>query len=96
MKIQLNNSELTASADVASSVHEEGVVLLRISDGQMFASNVTGARIWCGLKERLSLEVIINNICNDYQIDETTARGHVQRFLVELERQKLIQREISS
>jgi hypothetical protein len=96
MKIQPNSLGFTPCPDVTSSVHENGAVLLDICSGQMFASNGTGAQIWSGLKERRSTETIIRDISTDYQIDSTTARGHVERFLIELERQKLIQREMPS
>jgi len=96
MKIQSDSLKFTPSSDVASSVHENGIVLLHIGSGQMFASNVTGARIWSGLKGRQSTETIISEISADYQIDLATARGHVERFLIKLEQQKLIQREMPS
>ena len=60
----------------------------------MFASNGTGARIWSGLEERQSTETIVSEISTDYEIDWVTARSHVERFLIELERQNLIQREM--
>jgi len=96
MKIEPNGPGFTPSPDVASSVHENGVVLLHICSGQMFASNGTGARIWSGLKARQSTETIVSDISTNYQIDWTTARDHVERFLIELERRKLIQREMPS
>lgn len=94
MKIQSNSLRFAPSPDVASSVHESGIVLLHICSGQMFASNGTGARIWFGLVERKSSETIISEISTDYQIDRVTARSHLERFLIELERQNLIQREM--
>jgi hypothetical protein len=96
IKLQSNSLSFTPSPDVSSSVHENGIVLLHICSGQIFASNVTGARIWSGLKGRKSTETIVSEISNDYQIDRTTARGHVEGFLIELKRQKLIQREMPS
>jgi hypothetical protein len=96
MKIQSDSLKFTPSPDVASSVHENGIVLLHVGSGQMFASNGTGARIWSGLKERQSTEMIVSEISTDYQIAWTTARDHVERFLIALEQQKLIQREMPS
>jgi hypothetical protein len=96
MKTQSDSLKFTPSPDVASSVHENGIVLLHICSGQMFATNGTGARIWSGLKGRQSTETIVSEISADYQIDWATARGHVVRFLIELEQQKLIQREMPS
>jgi predicted flavoprotein YhiN len=94
MKTQSNSLRFTPSPDVVSSVHENGIVLLHICSGQMFASNGTGARIWSALKERQSTETIVSEISTDYQIDRVTARSHVERFLIELDRQNLIQREM--
>jgi hypothetical protein len=83
-------------SDVASSIHENGIVFLHIPSGQIFASNIIGARIWCGLREGQSMEMIVSDIGNDYQVDSTTIRGHVEAFVSELERQKFIQREMPS
>jgi hypothetical protein len=94
MKIHSDSLKFTPSPDVASSVHENGIVLLHVGSGQMFASNGTGARIWSGLKGRQPTEMIVSEISTDYQIDATTAQEHVERFLMELEGQKLIQREM--
>ena len=96
MKIRSNSLTFTVNRNVASSIHDNGIVLLHIANGQMFASNPTGARIWRGVEERQSMEMIVSDISNDYQIDWSTACGHVERFLVELEQQKLIQQEIPS
>jgi hypothetical protein len=94
MKIQSSRRRFTASPDVAASVHENGLVLLHVSTGHMFASNRTGARIWSGVKERQPAETIAREISTTYQIDRLTAQSHVERFLVELERQNLVRREM--
>ena len=96
MRIQPNSFPFTASRHVASSVHDNGIVLLHIRNGFFFASNATGARIWRGVEERQSLETIVQDLSSDYQIDPTMARGHVEGFLIELERQGLVQREMPS
>ena len=96
MNMQTNSLKFSSSPNVASSVHDNGIVLLHIRNGFFFASNATGARIWRGVEERQSLEAIVKDITDEYQIDQTTARVHVESFLIELERQKLIQREMPS
>jgi hypothetical protein len=96
MIIQSNNLTFTASPDVVSSVHENGIVLLHIPNGLFFASNTIGARIWRGVEERQSLGMMVKDMSRDYQIDSMTAQTHVEGFLIELERRKLIQRETVS
>ena len=96
MKIQSHDLRFTANPNVASSVHDNGMVLLHIANGHMFASNAAGARIWRGVEERQSLERIVNDISDEYHIGRTTAWGHVEGFLIKLERQKLIEQETES
>lgn len=52
MKIQSDSLRFTTKPDVVSSVHENGIVLLNVCSGRLFASNNTGARIWSGLEGR--------------------------------------------
>jgi hypothetical protein len=93
MKIHAGSHRFTPNPEVASSVHDSGIVLLHITSGHLYASNPTGARIWRGLEERLSQEAIADEIDDEYQIGRTTAQDHVQNFIAELQQQGLIQRE---
>lgn len=96
MTIPRNKLQFSVNPKVAASVHDGGIVLLHTASGHFFACNSTGARIWQRVGERQPLEIIVNDISNNYQIDVMTAQGHVEAFLVELEQQKLIQREMPS
>lgn len=93
MKIHVSSHRFKPNPEVASSVHESGIVLLHITSGHLYASNPTGARIWRGLEKRLSLEAIADEIGDEYQISRTTAQDHVRAFLAELQHQRLIQLE---
>ena len=93
MKIQTVSPRFTLNPEIASSVHDSGIVLLHMASGHFYASNTTGARIWRGLEERLSPEAIADEINDEYQIGRTTAQEHVQAFIAELQQQSLIQRE---
>ena len=87
---------LTVNPEVAASIHDSGIVILHIGNGRLYASNGTGARIWRGVEEQLSLEAIADEISDEYQIARATAREDVVRFLAELRRHRLIQREAES
>ena len=93
MKIP-SSLRFTANPDVASSVHDNGIVLLHLANGHIFTSNAIGARIWREVVERQPLDVVVNGISKEYQISRTVICAHVEAFLVELERQTLIEREI--
>jgi len=96
MKMGSNDLRFAVNPKVASSVHDNGIVLLHLANGHLFASNAAGARIWRGVEERQPLEVIVNDINDAYQIGQTTAWVHVEAFLAELEQKELIKRETKS
>lgn len=95
MRNEVNVLSFTVNPEAAASFHDDGVVILHTSKGTLFTANRTGARIWRGIEQQLSLEVIANGISDEYQIAPRTAREHTICFLAELERQSLIQREVA-
>jgi hypothetical protein len=96
MTKRIRDCSFTVNPETAASVHDSGIVILHIGNGQLYASNGTGARIWRAVEEQLSLEAIADEISDAYQIARATAREHVLRFLAELERHTLIHREAES
>jgi hypothetical protein len=96
MTKRIRDFSFAVNPEAAASVHDSGIVILHIGNGQLYASNGTGARIWRAVEEQLSLEAIADEISDAYQIARATAREHVLRFLAELERHTLIHREAES
>ena len=96
MTNQISDLSFSVNPEAAASVHEDGIVILHTGKGYLFASNGTGARIWRGVEQRLTLEAIVEEIGSWYQIALTIAREHTIRFLAELERHELILREAVS
>jgi Coenzyme PQQ synthesis protein D (PqqD) len=95
MRNQVNVLSFTVNPEAAASFHDDGVVILHTGKGSLFTANRTGARIWRGIEQQLSLEAIANGISDEYQVAPGTAREHTICFLAELERQTLIQREVA-
>jgi hypothetical protein len=95
MTNQSSDFSFTLSPEAAASFHDDGVVILHTGKGTLFTANRTGARIWRGIEQQLSFEVIANGISDEYQVAPRTAREHTICFLAELERQTLIQREVA-
>jgi hypothetical protein len=96
MTNHISNPSFTVNHEAVASFHDEGIVILHTGKGGLFTSNRTGARIWRGVEQQLLLEAIAEEISGQYKIALTTAREDTARFLAELERQKLIQREAVS
>ena len=87
------NLSFSVNADATASQHDEGIVILHVSNGCLYTANHIGACIWRGIERRLALEEISKEISNDYQIALSAAREHTQRFVAELERRELVRRE---
>lgn len=96
MPNQIRDFSFTANPEAAASFHDDGMVILHTGKGSLFTSNRTGARIWRGVEQQLSLEAIAVEISGEYKIARTIAREHTIRFLAELEQHQLIYREAVS
>jgi hypothetical protein len=86
----------SVSPEASASIHEHGLVIFNLGNGRLYTSNGTGARIWRAVERRLSLQAITEEISDQYEIAYSTAREHIVRFLNELQRHALIQREAES
>ena len=95
MRNQVNVLSFAVNPEAAASFHDDGVVILHTGRGSLFSANRTGARIWRGIEQQLSLEAIANGISDEYQVAPRTAREHMLSFLTALERQTLIRREVA-
>lgn len=96
MASQISNMSFTVNPEAVRSFHDDGVVILHAGNGRLFSSNETGARIWRGIEQQLSLETIATEISSAYHIAGTTAREHTLSFLTALEQQALIRIEVAS
>ena len=92
---RMNKGRLTVDSEAATSIHENGMVILHLGNGHVFASNETGARIWRGIEREESLKAIAAEISDEYQIPITSAREHIRAFVADLECHSLIRREES-
>lgn len=96
MTDQLNDLRVTVNPETTASIHDDGVVILHMGNGGLYACNGTGARIWRAIERKLSLEAIAQEISSAYQIALTTARQHTVSFLAELELHALVQQGVRS
>jgi hypothetical protein len=96
MTHEINNFGFSPTREAAASFNDEGVVILHTGKGRLFSSNLTGAQIWRGVEQQLSMDVIAREISGEYQIPLTTAREHTVHFMAQLQRHELVQREVMS
>jgi len=96
MSNEISNLTFMTTPEAAASFHDGGVVILHTGQGRLFRSNKTGASIWRGVEQKLSVDVIAHQICGEYQIELNTAREHTFNFVAQLQRHALIQKEVAS
>ena len=79
-------------AQVVDTKLDDGeVVLLHLDSKSYFSLNVTGERIWQGLKQGLSLREISQRLQAEFDVDEASADSSVVELVDELTQQKLVQ-----
>ena len=93
MTKETSETKFILNCEAAASIHENGIVILHLGNGRVYAANETGARIWSRIQQQAGFDTIADEISSEYQIGRTTACEHVVGFLAELERHSLIQRE---
>jgi hypothetical protein len=79
-------------AQVVDTELDDGeVVLLHLDSKTYFSLNVTGERIWRGLKEGLTLREISGRLQAEFDVDAEKADSSVVELIDELTQQKLVQ-----
>jgi coenzyme PQQ synthesis protein D (PqqD) len=93
--VLMNDVRLTVDSEAATSIHENGVVILHLGNGRVYAANETGAHIWRGIEQEESLKAIAAEISDEYQIPITSACEHIRAFIADLEHHSLVRRKES-
>jgi hypothetical protein len=76
---------------VDTKLDEGEVVLLHLEGKVYYSLNLTGERIWQGLKEGLSLSEISRRVQEEFDVDGDRADKSVLNLVNELSEQKLIE-----
>ncbi|MGZ8487990.1 MAG: PqqD family protein [Candidatus Binatia bacterium] len=86
------DDKVRPNAQVVDTKLDDGeVVLLHLDSKSYFSLNVTGERIWQGLKQGLSLREISQRLQAEFDVDEAGADSSVVELVGELTQQKLVQ-----
>jgi hypothetical protein len=75
---------------VDTKLDDGEVVLLHLDSKIYFSLNLTGERIWQGLKEGLTLREIIRRLQEEFDVDAETAEHSVLDLVNDLSEQKLV------
>jgi len=68
MTKQTSDTKFIVNSEAAASIHENGIVILHLGNGRVYAANETGARIWRGIEQQMPFNAIADEISTEYQI----------------------------
>jgi hypothetical protein len=75
---------------VDTALEEQEVVLLQLESMRYYSLNLTGMRIWQGLKQGLSLEEISRQLQAEFEVEPDRAEHSVLALVTELCEQQLV------
>jgi hypothetical protein len=78
---------------VKGSTTDDGLVLLDVRGGVVFASNVVGARIWRLIEDQQDTSAIALAIASEFEVDPDRARRDVEAFVASLCERGIVSRE---
>jgi hypothetical protein len=76
---------------VDTELEEQEVVLLHLESLQYYSLNLTGTRIWQGLKQGVSLQEISCRLQDEFAVEAEQAERSVLALVAELCEQQLVQ-----
>ena len=77
---------------VDTELEGQEMVLLHLESMQYYSLNLTGMRIWQGLKQGLNLQEISRRLQTEFEIEADRAEHSVLALVAELSERHLVQR----
>jgi myo-inositol-1-phosphate synthase len=65
-------------------------VMMNLNKGKYYALNGVGSVIWDKIESPISVDSLVNNLLEEYDIDKSKCEGQVIEYLEKLENEKLI------
>jgi hypothetical protein len=75
---------VTRSPNLVAANIDGDIVMMGIDQGEYYSISGVGSRAWELLETPISVESIVNIICDEYDADETTCQDDMQSFIEEL------------
>jgi hypothetical protein len=86
------NQTIRVHPDVVDTKLEEEIVLLHLKSKLYYSLNLTGSRIWQGIKDNLTLQEISERLQTEFAVDAEAANRSVLALVDELTQQQLVER----
>jgi hypothetical protein len=89
----MENDRIHVAPGVRASISNDGLVLLDLNGGLVFAANMVGARIWQLIEECCPRSEIVHRLADEYQIPTDRAHSDLNHFVETLAARGLIAME---
>ncbi|MFC2086797.1 lasso peptide biosynthesis PqqD family chaperone [Bacteroidota bacterium] len=94
MSLLLNlESVINRNPNIIASEIDEEKVMMSIEMGEYFGIDKIGSRIWDMIEKKIKIKELIENLQEEFEVDQPTCEHDVFEFLTELYNKKLIEVE---
>ena len=92
MVLMLSSKLVPLKEVVYTDFQDTGGILVDLNTKQYYQLNETGSLIWRSLEKGKTVEDIVSQMRNIYDVSEEHAEASVEKLLLELETKKLVKR----
>lgn len=78
------DTPLLRNPDLIATDMDGDTVMMSMERGEYFGIGGVGSFVWSLLENPVSLNDIVEAICAEFDVDETTCRGDMEHFIAEL------------
>lgn len=82
---------LTKSEKIASRIIEGQAFIVTPLNSTLHIINEVGTRIWQLIEEKKSVQGIIETICEEYEIDQATAKRDTLEFIDSMKKKNILE-----
>jgi hypothetical protein len=86
-------TENSPSRSVLSAHFDAEAVLLEMDRKRYYRLNETGQAIWRAFEQGRATEEVVQQLVAEFEVDEVTASSEVERFIAELNAERLLRSE---
>jgi hypothetical protein len=77
-------------SQLVSTIMDGNMVMMDVEHGAYYGLCGVGTRIWELLEGPVSAQQIIQTLCSEFEVDETTCKADVEKFIGEMEEKGMV------
>ncbi len=77
-------------SQLVSTIMDGNMVMMDVEHGAYYGLGSVGTRIWELLEGPVSAQQIIQALCSEFEVDETTCKADVEKFIGDMEEKGMV------